>query len=409
MRPTRFVKLALFAFVCALALGLPVRAAVDSATVQLAGAPLFAIASSNGLTSAERAAVINQRLEKWLADPQAPMRVDSQRKGPALMIGDETLIVISQEDARLNGASAEELAKAWSKRLSEEALNHQEAQGTRAQAWELAREILMPVLMILGLLVGGATAAWLINWGATRIADNPRRYGLPLTGAAVTVAGGLLSLVFIVLATIIALSYLPLTSWALSAVAAVLGAMGLIASADALANFAGGTLLAFNPLFKEGDRIRLGGRAGRVTRIGKLFTRLATERHGERLVPNGALLRRGVAFLPEPEIPSLQVPVRLAYTVPRDLAQAIVLEAALRTRGVSDEPLPECLVSELEEEAIRYELHAELLALARLEVVASHFHINLLEVLAENDLGPGGSPLGRTTLRIGMAPLEVED
>lgn len=408
MRPTRFLTLVLFALVVAVALAMPARAAADAATVQVAGSPLFAIAGGNGLTGAERAAVINARLEKWLADPEAPMRVESQRKGPALMIGNDTLFLVTHEDARLNGASADELARAWSKRLSQEAETRRQALGSRNQAWDLARGFFGPILMILGLLAGGATAAWLINWGATRVSDNPRGYGVPLTASAVTLTGGLLSLAVIVLSTMLALTYLPLHSWALSAAILLLGAMGLIASADALANFAGGTLLAFNPLFKEGDRIRMGGRAGRVMRIGKLFTRLETERHGERLVPNGALLRRGVAFLPPADSIALLVPVRLAYTVQRDLAQAIVMEAALRTQGVSDEPFPECLVTELEEDAIRYELRAELAAGSRLEVVTSHFHVNLLEVLAENDLGPGGAPLGRATLRIGMAPLDPE-
>jgi len=389
-----------------MALVAPVRAEADSAMVQAAGSPLFAVASGNGLTSAERADVVTKRLDKWLEAPQAPLHVEARRKGPALMLGDDTLLVISDEDARLNGASADELAKAWTKRLSELAESKQPKGGSAD--WNVTQDLLMPILMALGLLIGGATAAWLINWGANRVADNPRRYGLPLTGAAVTILGGLASLSIAVLATVLALSYVPLHSWALYAAAAFLGAMGLIASAELLANFAGGTLLAFNPLFKEGDRVRLGGRAGRVVRVGKLFTRLETDRHGERLVPNGALLRRGVAFLPGSEALSLMVPVRLAYTVPRDLAQAIVLEAALRTQGVSDEPLPECLVSELEDETIRYELRADLVAGARLEVVTSHFHINLLEVLAENDLGPAGAPLARTTLRIGMAPLDAD-
>lgn len=405
MRLNRSITIALFA----LTLGLASAAhAADAAMVRLEGSPAFAVSGGNGLTSAERAEVINRRLEKWLADPRVPLIVEQHRKGPALKIGDDTLIIISAEDARLNGASADELARAWSKRLSAAAESRLSSQGNQRAAWEFLQGLFLPLVTMLGLLAGGATAAWLINWGATRVADNPRRYGLPVTGAAVTLVGGGLSLVVGVIVSLLALSYLPVHSWVVMTAAALFGAMGLIASADALANMAGGTLLAFNPVFKEGDRIRLGGRAGRVKRIGKLFTRLETERHGERLVPNGALLRRGVALLPPEETPSLQVPVRLAYTVQRDLAQAIVLEAALRTQGVSDEPLPECLVCELEDEAIRYELRAELHAGARLEVVTSHFHINLLEVLAENDLGPGGSPLTRTTLRIGMAALDPE-
>lgn len=405
MRLYRSITIALFA----LTLGLASAAdAADSAMVQLAGSPIFAVSGANGLSSAERAEVINQRLEKWLADPRVPLRVEAHRKGPALKIGDDTLIIVSNEDARLNGASADELAAAWSKRLSAAAESRLASMGTQAAAWDFLQGLFLPILTVLGLLAGGATAAWLINWGATRIADNPRRYGLPVTGAAVTLVGAALSLAVGLIASLLALSYLPFQSWIVMTAAALLGATGLIASADALANAAGGTLLAFNPVFKEGDRIRLGGRAGRVTRVGKLFTRLETERHGERLVPNGALLRRGVALLPPEETPSLLVPVRLAYTVQRDLAQAIVLEAALRTHGVSDEPLPECLLSELEDEAIRYELRAELMPGARLEVVTSHFHINLLEVLAENDLGPGGAPLARATLRIGMAALDPE-
>lgn len=406
MRLNRSITIALFAVMLGVAGLQAAHAEADSAMVKLDGAPVFAVSGGNGLSSAERAEVINRRLERWLADPKLPVRVESHRKGPALKLGEDTLIIISGEDARLNGASADELAQAWSQRLAAAAMGRQRHGG--AGAWELVGGFFMPLITVLGLLAGGATAAWLINWGATRVADNPRRYGLPLTSAAVTLLGGLSSLAVVLLVSLLSLSYLPIHSWVLAAAVALTGTMGLIASADALANAAGGTLLAFNPIFKEGDRIRLGGRAGRVARVGKLFTRLVTERHGERLVPNGALLRRGVALLPNEEMPGLQVAVRLAYTVPRDLAQAIILEAALRTQGVSDEPLPECLVGELEEEAIRYDVQAELSPGARLEVVKSHFHINLLEVLAENDLGPGGAPISRATLRIGLASLDPE-
>lgn len=402
MRLNRLFPIVLIALLIGLASAGPAAAA--SAMVQVDGSPFCAIAGANGLTGSERAEVVGKRLDQWLADPRAPLHVETQRKGPALMIGDDAVLVITGEDARLNGASAAELARAWTKRLGELAESRRQA----TAPWEAARDLVWPLFAVLGLLAGGATAAWLINWSCTRIADNPRRYGLPLTSAAVTIAGALASLSVAVLATMLALSYLPVQSWALYATVGLLGAMGLIASAEALANVAGGTLLAFTPLYRAGDRIRLGGRAGRVAHVGMLFTRLETERHGERLVPNGALLRRGVAFLPPVEQAHLQVPVRLAYTVPRDLAQAIVLEAALRTHGVSDEPLPECLLQELEDEAIRYELQAELLPGSRLEVVKSHFHINLLDVLAENDLGPGGVPQARATLRIGMASLDPE-
>ena len=162
-----------------------------------------------------------------------------------------------------------------------------------------------------------------------------------------------------------------------------LGLILLIASADILANLAGRIVLSFTSPFQEGDHVRLGGHGGRVMRVGLLFTRLETKRHGLRFIPHRMVLRQGV-FRHSTRVKTVKLNVHVAYTVSQELVLAILLEAALRTDGsVRD---PECRVSELMAETIVYELHSRLAPDQQPKHFYSQFEANLLEVLAENHL-----------------------
>lgn len=406
MRAKAFLFTVLIALVCAA----PALAeAPPQAAVSLAGKEVLWLSSANGQTSSERAALVNERLERWLTDTgrAAEVRLDRRRGHPALMLGDELLLVVSDEDAQLNRTSAEELASTWAKRLEEGKTERQNALTTEKEkldhAWALGRRI----AALLGVVLAGAVAAWLSLWATARIASDPQRHGLALSGSAVGALGALVTLA-IALGTVGAvLVQVPLpSSPALLLLVTLVGGGLIVFSAELLGNLAGGLVVALTSLYRKGDMVRIGAHAGQVAKVGLLFTRLETERHGMRLVPNSSVLKRGAA-LGAPRAPEkLCRGLRLAYTVPRELAEAIVIEAALRTQGIADDPMPECLVAQLEEEAIHYELHAHLRKGERPEAVSSRFHVHLLDVLGENGLAPGGHPLPRPSLRIGMAPLD---
>lgn len=362
------------------------HAATPQEAVKFGSHTLFYVTEGIGLSASARANLINQRLARWPAGSSASVHVEMRESGPTILIGDEALLDVTLTDAVTHHTTPEELAVTWAQGVETElhaqlpASNRPGAEDGAAVAWQ--------ILALLGILLGGTIASWLINWAAGRIAESPRRYGLPLPSAAVTVGGGLLSLLIALGTVASALTYWPGgLSPSLLAVFLTLGAILLTASAEILGNLAGGVVIAFTPLFQVGDLVRMGGHVGRVNRIGLLFTYLQTERHGPRLIPHGAVLRRGVSLLSEGD-KELRLTVHLAYTVSQALARAIILEAAFRTEGLQGEP--ECLVGKLKEESIGYELCATLESGQRAELVSSHFHLNLLDVLAENDRSPQG-------------------
>lgn len=394
------IRIPSLALVLVLLLQAPIFASVPQSDVVFHGHEVLRVAAANGMTSEQRAAVISERLANGDRD-RAAIRIEPARKGPVLMLGDVPLLLVTPEDAELARSTPEALAEEWKARLESERLPTPEPGPT---PWNSLWTNLRHLLALLAMLLGGAIAAWLINWGAARVAEQPQRYALRVSGAVVTVVGALLTLA-VALATVAAsLAYLPgVQSFRMTGLLVGLGAMGLIASAELLGNLAGGAVVALASLYKVGDYVRIGGHAGRVERIGVCFTRLETERHGARLVPNSATLRRGVAFTSPSHSALLSLPVRLAYTVEQELAQALIVEAALRTQGLVDEPFPECFLAELEDDGVRFELRAWLAKGERTEAVRSRFHVNLLDVLAENGLGPSGAPQLRAKLRIGMA------
>lgn len=392
-----------------LTLGLPARAEAPPEAITVGGKTVFSIGDGHGQSGRERAMLATEKLATWLSDPNAvvDLRVERLRRGPSVMLGDQALLIVSEADALSAGTSREALAEIWEKRLEEAATAERAARQAQNSPMGAGLAIAKKLLAALGVLAGGTIAAWLVTWGASRLAEVPRKPGWHVNPNVVALAGGLCSVAIAICSVAVALSYLPaFTSLPVTLALVAAGAMALIASAETLGNVAGGMVLKWNALYAVGDHVRVGGFAGRVKAVGLLFTRLETEHHGVRVIPNSSILRRGVALLSAPTLAELKVPVRLAYTVGRDLAQAIIVEAALRTQGLSDEPMPECLLAELEEEVIRYELHGRVLAGETPEVILSRFHVNLLDVLGENALAPGGQPLTRSKARLGVTTLE---
>lgn len=367
------------------------RAAAPQEAVKFGNHTLFYVTAGEGLSAQDRAGAINQRLARWPAGSSASVHVEMREHGPSLLIGNEPILEVTLSDAHESHTSPEELAVTWAQGIETELHAQLSTQGPGPVRTDRGGDFAWRLLALLAILLGGAIASWLASWAAGRVAESPQRYGLNLPGAVVTIGGGVLSFLLAFATVASALTYWPggLTP-SLLAIFLFLGALLLIASAEILGNLAGGIVLAFTAMYRVGDLVRLGGHVGRVKRIGLLFTHLATQRHGPRLIPHGALLRRGVAILTEGEL-DLKLKVRLAYTVNQELAQAIILEAAFRTEGLQGDP--ECLVSKLNEESIVYELHASLVLGQRAELLSSHFHLNLLDVLAENDLSPQGFPV----------------
>ncbi|HEY9898780.1 MAG TPA: mechanosensitive ion channel domain-containing protein [Pantanalinema sp.] len=397
------------ALAAALSFALPARAEAPQEAVLVGGKAVFSIGDGYGQSGRERAMHATEKLAGWLSDPNsiAALRVESLRKGPAVVLGDEALLSVSESDAISAGTSREELAGIWEQRLEAAAEAERVAKQTQNGPLGTGLAIAKNLLAALAVLVGGTIAAWLITWGASRLAEMPWRPSWRVNPNLISVIGGIGSIAVAVGSVAVAITYLPgAYSLPVTVAMVAVGAMALIASAESLGNVAGGLVVKWNTLYAEGDHVRVGGFAGRVKAVGHLFTRLETEHHGERLIPNSSILRRGVSLLSAPTLAEIKVPVRLAYTVSRDLAQAIIVEAALRTHGLTDEPMPECLLAELEDEVIRYELHGRVQAAETPEVVISRFHVNLLDVLGENALAPGGQPMTRPKARLGVTTLE---
>lgn len=396
-----------FALAAAFAIALPSRAEAPREAILVGGKTVFSVGDGNGLSGRDRAMRVTERLASWIADPTAiaALRVERLRRGPAVVLGDEPLLTVTDADAVSAGTSREALAGIWEERI--EAAAEAERAAKQAQNTPLGEGLafVKNLLAALGVLVGGTIAAWLITWGAARLAEMPWRQNL--NPNLIALSGGVASVTVAIGSVAVAISYLP-GAYSLPVTIAMVaaGAMALIASAESLGNVAGGLVVKWNTLYAAGDHVRVGGFSGRVKAVGHLFTRLETEHHGERLIPNSSILRRGVSLLATPTLAEVRVPIRLAYTVTRDLAQAIIVEAALRTHGLSDEPLPECLLSELEDEVIRYELHGRVLAGQTPEVIISRFQVNLLDVLGENALAPGGQPMMRPKTRLGVTTIE---
>ncbi|MGD1940885.1 MAG: mechanosensitive ion channel family protein, partial [Leptolyngbyaceae cyanobacterium] len=101
---------------------------LDTAPIVLDGRPLFEIASTNQIEADERAEAISEVLEGQVTSSDELMvTFEIRNKAPVIVVNDRYLMTVTQEDARLNGASSTRVqAQQWTEVLNRELAKAQE-------------------------------------------------------------------------------------------------------------------------------------------------------------------------------------------------------------------------------------------------------------------------------------------
>ncbi len=115
---------------------------------------------------------------------------------------------------------------------------------------------------------------------------------------------------------------------------ALLGSLGLamgLAAQDGIRNLLAGTMMLFNPPFRVGDMVEVGGQYGEVVRLDLSVTWLRTFDDNTVMVPNAEILKQAVVNSNSGELHELVVvTLDLPATVPVQAVRELAADAARR-------------------------------------------------------------------------------
>lgn len=172
-------------------------------------------------------------------------------------------------------------------------------------------------------------------------------------------------------------------------VSVFIGVLFSLGSSSAIANMVAGLVITYMRPFKIGDRIKIGDAVGDVVEKTLLVTRIKTIKNEIITIPNSTILSSNtVNYSSEAESPGLIVhtTVTIGYDVPwKDMHQALI-DAALRTNYILQEPKPFVLQTSLEDFYVAYQINAYTHEASMQGGIYSQLHQNIQDVCNERGI-----------------------
>lgn len=188
-------------------------------------------------------------------------------------------------------------------------------------------------------------------------------------------------------ATVMAYPYLPGSeSLAFKGVSVFLGVLISIGSTGVMNQAMSGLVLMYSRAFKVGDAVRIGDTEGVVAELGLLSTKLRVLRQEEVTIPNAVVLGASIknfSRLGGEEGQVLQTSVTIGYDAPWRQVQALLLQAAHRTTGILQEPVPFVLQTALSDYYVEYQLNVRLANSEQRFLVRSELHGHIQDAFNE--------------------------
>jgi small-conductance mechanosensitive channel len=194
-------------------------------------------------------------------------------------------------------------------------------------------------------------------------------------------------LFIIALTIIVAYPYIPGSqSDAFKGVTVFIGIIFSLGSSSLIGNVIAGYSMTYRRAFKLGDRVKIGDHIGEVVRMRLLVTHLRTPKNEEVVVPNSSIL--GAEIVNYSSISKergliIHTTVGIGYETPWRQVEAMLLEAAARTPGLSRDPAPFVLQKSLNSFDVTYEINAYIDSPDVMLARYSALHRNILDVFNE--------------------------
>jgi small-conductance mechanosensitive channel len=188
-------------------------------------------------------------------------------------------------------------------------------------------------------------------------------------------------------ALVVAYPYIPGSgSAAFQGVSLFLGIVFSLGSSSAISNIVAGYMMTYRRALKVGDRVKIGDAVGDVIETRLQVTHLRSFKNEEIIIPNSQILGGDVinySSLARAHGLILHTEVGIGYETPWRQVEAMLLEAAQRTAGLSDTPPPFVLVKRLGDFAVTYELNVYCGNVPAMNQLYTQLHRQILDVFNE--------------------------
>ena len=184
--------------------------------------------------------------------------------------------------------------------------------------------------------------------------------------------------------------YLPGSNSAIfQGVSVFLGFLFTFSSAGSLSNIIAGLVLTYMRLFSIGDRVKIGDISGDVIEKSLLVTRIRTIKNEIISIPNATVMNSHTinfsSDAPEKGL-IIHTTVTIGYDVPwRDMHQALI-DAALKTNYILQEPIPFVLQTSLDDFYVSYQINAYTREANKQALIYSILHQNIQDLCNERGI-----------------------
>ena len=180
---------------------------------------------------------------------------------------------------------------------------------------------------------------------------------------------------------VVVFPYLPgATSPAFRGVSIFLGVLVSLGSTSAVANMVAGVILTYMRPFHIGDRVRIAETVGDVMERTLLVTRIRTIKNVEIAIANAMVLGSHIVNYSTSNKESgliLHTAVTIGYDAPWRQVHQLLIDAAVHTEGVLEQPPPFVLQTDLQDFYVRYEINAYTDQPNRMAMTYSLLHQNI--------------------------------
>jgi len=196
----------------------------------------------------------------------------------------------------------------------------------------------------------------------------------------------------IALAAVLIFPYLPGSqSPAFRGVSIFLGALFTLGGASTIANIVGGFVVIYTRAFRIGDRVKLGDLMGIILEKTILSTRIQTPNNEIVTIPNATIVASNiinytttVRDMDQPLI--VATTITLGYDLPWRKVHQALIQAALATPGILEDPAPRVWQTGLNDFYIAYEIRAYTKETLIIGEIYSELHQNIQDKCNEADI-----------------------
>lgn len=200
----------------------------------------------------------------------------------------------------------------------------------------------------------------------------------------------LLRFLIVALALVAAYPFLPgSNSPVFRGITIFVGFLLSLGSTSLVTNIVSGVVLTYTRGMRVGDRVKIGQTVGDVLERTLLVTRIRTIKNVVVTIPNGMVLNNEIINYNAPMLEEgliLNTTVTIGYDVPWRKVHELLIQAALATRDILQEPQPFVLQTSLDDYYVSYELNAYTQVPERMAVIYSDLHQNIQDWFNEADV-----------------------